>query len=46
MRIQFVIGFFYLFKGSLGQNSVRLVLELRAECIESVATTLVFFHDS
>ena len=46
MRIQLVIGFFYLFKGSLGQNLGRLVLGLRAKFIDSVATTLVFFHDS
>ena len=35
-----------LFKGLLGQNSRRLVLGLRAECIESAATSLVFFNDS
>ena len=48
MEIQLVIGFLDLFKGSLGQNSggLRLVLGLRAECIESAATSLVFFHDS
>ena len=46
--IQLVIGFLELFKGFLGQNSRgrRLVLGLRAECIESAATSLVFFHDS
>ena len=44
--IQLIIGFLYLFKGSLGQNSGRLVLGLRAECIESAATYLVFFHNS
>ena len=43
--IQLGIGFLYLFKGSLGKNSMRLVLGLRAECIESAATSLVFFHD-
>ena len=31
--IQLVIGFLDLFKGFLGQNSGRLVLGLRAECI-------------
>ena len=46
MGIQLVIGFLDLFKGSLGQNSRRPVLGLRAECIESAATSLVFLHDS
>ena len=46
MEIQLAIGFFDLFKGSLGKNSGRLVLGLRAKCIESAATYLVFFHDS
>ena len=43
MRIQLVIGFLDLFKGSLGQNSGRLVLGLRAECIENCG---YLFHDS
>ena len=46
MGIQLVIGFLDLFKGSLGKNSGRLVLGLRAEYIESAATSSVFFHDS
>ena len=46
MGIQLVIGFLDLFKGSLGKNSKRPVLGLRAECIESAATSLVFFYDS
>ena len=39
--IQLVTGFLYLFKGSLGQNSrcAEGVLGLRAECIESAATS-------
>ena len=31
MGIQLIIGFLDLFKGSLGQNSERLLLGLRAE---------------
>ena len=37
--IQLVIEFFDLFKGSLGKNLRRLVLGLRAKCIESAATS-------
>ena len=43
MGIQLVIGFFDLFTGSLGQNSKRLVLGLRAECTESCG---YLFYDS
>ena len=41
--IQLVIGFLNLFKGSLEQNSGRLLLGLRVECIESCG---YLFHDS
>ena len=43
MGVQLVIGFFDLFKGSLGQNSKRIVLGLRAECTESCG---YLFYDS
>ena len=43
MGIQLVIGFLYLFKGSLGQNSKRLVLGLRDECIESCDFSSLMF---